>query len=406
MLKKMRRKFILAAMTAVFTIVAILTLCVNLWFNRSIVRQLDNTVRSILVSEQRHVDPFSSDFPGEGFSPERPYMMRYFAVTVRPSGTVARISRDYISSVSDEDAVAYAKAVISRGHETGFYKDYRYAVAPGKYSTVAIFLNAEIEISAQKALLLASCMVSAICMLVALVIILLLSKRALDPYMRNIEQQKQFITDAGHELKTPLTAIAASADVLAMDNEGNEWIEAIQAQVQRLSKLVNSMVALSRLDEERPLPEQADFSLSDVIWEVYESTRPVAQAKGKTITQSIADGLRVHGDEASIGQLVSILLDNAVKYGTAGEEIRLTAYRAHKENIIEVYNKCALPDPEHIDRLFDRFYRPDEARASSTGGNGIGLSIAKAIAEAHKGTIEAETNSGNDITFRVKLKAV
>lgn len=405
MLKKMRWKFILAAMTAVFTIVAMLSLCVNLWFYSRNIQQLDKMLHGILISEQLHLDPFNGGFPNKDFSPERPYMMRYFAVTVRPNGAVTRISRDYIASISREDAAAYAHAVMERGQDSGFYKDYRYIIDRGEINTV-VFLNAEIEKSAQSALIIASCAVSAICMLVALVIILLLSKRALDPYMRNIEQQKQFITDAGHELKTPLTAIAASADVLAMEDEGNEWIVAIQAQVQRLSKLVNSMVALSRLDEERPLPEQADFSLSDVIWEVYESTRPVAQAKGKAITQSIADGLKVHGDEASIGQLVSILLDNAVKYSTAGEEIRLTAYRAHKENVIEVYNKCALPDPEHIDRLFDRFYRPDTARASSTGGNGIGLSIAKAIAEAHKGTIEAESNNGNDITFRVKLKAV
>lgn len=406
MLIKMRRRFIFAAMTAVFTIVAILSVCVNLWFNRSIVRQLDSTVYRILASEQRHVDPFRDGFPGDDFSPERPYMMRYFAVTLGEGGAVTRTSRDYIFSISDADAAAYADAVIARGRDTGFYKDYRYAISRDATGTLVVFLNAEIEISAQKALMLASGMVALACMLVALVIILLLSKRALDPYMRNIARQKRFITDAGHELKTPLTAIAASADVLALELEGNEWVETIQSQTQRLSKLVNSMVTLSRLDEEQPLPEQTDFSLSDVIWEISEPASAVAAAKGLHFEQSIADGMTMHGDEASMGQLVSILLDNAVKYCTPGGEIHLSAYKQHRENIIEVYNTCTLSDPEHIERLFDRFYRPDESRTAATGGNGIGLSIAQAIAEAHKGEITAETHNGEDITFRVRVKTV
>lgn len=390
-------------MTAVFTIVAILSLCVNLWFRTSIVRGLDSTLHSILASELRQLDPFSNGFPGGDFSPERPYMTRYFAVTVGEGGVITRTSREYIASVSSEDAAEYAMAVLERGRDSGFYRDYRYIVSRGKASTV-VFLNAEIEQSAQRAVLIASCIVSLICMLVAFIIILLLSKRALDPYMRNIERQKRFITDAGHELKTPLTAIAASADVLAMEDGKNEWVETIQSQVQRLSKLVNSLVMLSRLDEEQPLPEQTDFSLSDVIWEVAEPFGALAEAKGKHLTQSIADGMTMHGDEAGMGQLVSILLDNAVKYAAPGGEIRLTAYRQHRENVIEVSNPCHLTDPSHINRLFDRFYRPDESRSSATGGTGIGLSIAKAIAEAHKGTIEAETTNGEDITFRVRVK--
>ena len=270
----------------------------------------------------------------------------------------------------------------------------------------AVFLNAEFELSLQRALIVGCAAVSLFCMALAFVIILLLSKRALDPYMRNIEQQKQFITDAGHELKTPLTAIAASADVLAMDDENNEWVQNIQLQVQRLAKLVNALVTLSRLDEEQPLPEQTDFVLSDVIWEIAEPMRSLAEAKGKTFTQNIEDGMRMHGDSASIGQLVSILLDNALKYSSPGGEIRLAAFKRHRENIIEVSNPCALMDTEHIDRLFDRFYRPDESRTASTGGTGIGLSIARAITEAHSGTIAAESADGTSITFRVKLRAI
>ena len=407
MLKKMRRRFILAAMTAVFTIVAMLSVCVCIWFYQSNVNQLDNTLRGILVSELHQRDPFADGFPGgDGrASSERPYMTRFFSVTFSDTGTVSHTSRDYIASVSDEEAVQYAETAVARGREFGFYKGYRYIVSQGEIVT-AVFLNAEFELSLQRALIVGCAAVSLFCMALAFVIILLLSKRALDPYMRNIEQQKQFITDAGHELKTPLTAIAASADVLAMDDENNEWVQNIQLQVQRLAKLVNALVTLSRLDEEQPLPEQTDFVLSDVIWEIAEPMRSLAEAKGKTFTQNIEDGMRMHGDSASIGQLVSILLDNALKYSSPGGEIRLAAFKRHRENIIEVSNPCALMDTEHIDRLFDRFYRPDESRAASTGGTGIGLSIARAITEAHSGTIAAESADGTSITFRVKLRAI
>lgn len=407
MLKKMRRRFILAAMTAVFTIVAMLSVCVCIWFYQSNITRLDMTLRGILVSEQHQRDPFADGFPGgdDRVSPERPYMTRFFSVTFSDAGTVSHTSRDYIASVSDEEAVQYAEEAVARGREFGFYKGYRYIVSQGDMVTV-VFLNAEFEQSLQNALIIGCAAVSLFCMALAFVIIVLLSKRALDPYMRNIERQKQFITDAGHELKTPLTAIAASADVLAMDDEHNEWVQSIQLQVQRLSRLVNALVTLSRLDEEQPLPEQADFVLSDVIWEIADPMRSLAEAKGKTFTQSIEDGMCMHGDSAGIGQLVSILLDNALKYSTPGGEIRLTAYKRHRENVIEVTNPCALADTRHLDRLFDRFYRPDESRASNTGGTGIGLSIARAIVEAHRGTIEAESADGTEITFRVKLRAI
>lgn len=411
MLKKMRRKFILSAMTAVFTIVFILSALVNVSYFQITARQLDMTLHGIYESERLREDPFKSgQFRGRGpFNepmPEEPYMTRYFAVSFDGSGEVTHTSRDYIASISDDEAAEYARAVLARGSSSGYYKGYRYLVERGEETSTAVFLNAVKEVALQKVLLTGCITVSLLCMLLAFGIIVVLSRRAVDPYMRNIERQKRFITDASHEIKTPLTAIAASADVLAMEQEGNEWVETIQQQVQRLSKLVGSLVALSRLDEEQPLPEQADFSLSDVIWEIAEPVNSLAAAKGLRFSQQIEDGLTVHGDRNSMGQLVSILLENALKYTSPGGEIRLTAARAHRDIIMEVYNTCHLEDTAHLDRLFDRFYRPDESRSSGTGGNGIGLSIARAIAEAHRGSITARSESGEDITFRVKLRAV
>lgn len=409
MLKKMRRRFILSAMVAVFAIVFLLSCSVVGITYKIASTILDGTIYGILDSELRHADPFhDGNFPDRGvFNPnshEEPYMTRYFAVSIH-EGQVIRLSRDYIATVSDEDAISYAKSVIAHGGEHGFYKGYRYCVWEMGAQTV-VFLNAEKELYVIKIMVAGACGVSALCMLLAFGIIVILSRRAVDPYMRNMEQQKRFITDASHEIKTPLTSIVASADVLALDSGSNEWVENIQKQAQRLSKLVNSLVTLSRLDEEQPLPEQSDFSLSDVIWDVIEPVSTLAAAKGIEFTHSIADGLMMHGDSASISQLIGLLLDNAVKYTDERATMRLTAARQHRDIIIEVYNTCKLSEPESINRLFDRFYRPDESRASATGGTGIGLSIAKAIVDAHKGDISAATTDGTDITFRVKFKAV
>ena len=410
MLKKMRRKFILSAMAAVFTIVLILSLSVIVMYYQNATNQLDATLYRLTDSELEQSDPFSDgNFPDKGpfigDMPEARYMTRYFAVIMDGDSKVLHTSRDYIASISEDDAANYASAVIARGQKSGFYKGYRYLVTEDE-KTIVVFLNADKEIMSSKVLAVVCIVVSLICMLIAFGIIMLLSKRAVDPYMKNIERQKQFITNASHELKTPLTAIATSADVLALDDGNNEWVENIQSQVQRLSKLVNGLVALSRLDEETPLPEQEDFVLSDIIWEISEPMSALAAAKGLKFTQEIEDGMEMHGDRASIGQLVSILLENALKYTSQDGEITLHAYKKHRELILEIKNTCHIADTANINRLFERFYRPDESRTSSTGGTGIGLSIAKAIVEAHKGTITVESPNGESICFTAHLRAI
>ena len=217
-----------------------------------------------------------------------------------------------------------------------------------------------------------------------------------------MELQKQFITDAGHELKTPLTSISTSADVLKMENGDNEWIDNIQKQTVRMSKLVKNLVTLSRLDEGVPLPDRTEFSLSDAAWEAAEPFEMRARAQGKSFTQSISPELAMKGDMAAVQQLISILLDNAFKYSDDGGQIRLSVYPQHKNNIIEVYNTCPPDSLGDIDRFFDRFYRADSSRRYD-GGTGIGLAIAKATAQALGGSISAETADGRSIVFKAVL---
>ena len=407
MLKKMRWRFIGAAMAA-FTAVVLTLLCfVNLWNYHSVTSQQDEALTRLMEIEDQQM-PFSSRrgaLPFDDwshFSPEVQYSLRFFSVHYDTNGIVSRVNQDYIASISESDAETYADAVLESGKAHGYESGYRYLVSTTEDETVVLFLNSEREIQTMRSLLWITLAIAAACLVVVFGLVVLFSRRAITPYLKNMEAQKQFITNAGHELKTPLTAISTSADVLAMEHDGDEWVHNIQVQSGRLSKLITSLVALSRLDEENPFPVRTEFSLSDALWEISEPFGSLAQAKGRTYTQDIADGLTVTGDRTAIQQMVSILLDNALKYSPDGGSISLTARRSGKRAEIAVSNTVDMSQAIDTSRLFDRFYRADESHSGAVSGTGIGLSIVKATAEAHDGTISAR-QEGCVMMFTARL---
>lgn len=407
MLKKMRWRFIGAAMAA-FTAVVLTLLCfVNVWNYHSVTAQQDEALVRLMEMEDKQT-PFS---PGRGappfddwlhFSPEVQYSLRFFAVHYDADGAVLRVNQDYIASISESDAEAFANAVLESGKTHGYKSGYRYLVHTARDETAVLFLNSEREIQTMRSLLWITLAIAAVCLAVVFGLVALFSRRAIAPYLKNMEAQKQFITNAGHELKTPLTAISTSADVLAMEHDGDEWVHNIQVQSGRLSKLITNLVTLSRLDEEDPFPVRTEFSLSDALWEISEPFVSLARAKGKAYTQDIADGLTMTGDRAAIQQMVSILLDNALKYSPDGGRITLTARRSGKKAEIAVANTVDGAQSIDAARLFDRFYRADESHSGTVSGTGIGLSIAKATVEAHGGKISAK-QAGDTIIFHVTL---
>ena len=407
MLKKMRWRFIGAAMAA-FTAVVLTLLCfVNLWNYHSVTSQQDEALTRLMEIEDQQM-PFSSRrgaLPFDDwshFSPEVQYSLRFFSVHYDTNGIVSRVNQDYIASISESDAETYADAVLESGKAHGYESGYRYLVSTTEDETVVLFLNSEREIQTMRSLLWITLAIAAVCLAVVFGLVVLFSRRAIAPYLKNMEAQKQFITNASHELKTPLTAISTSADVLAMEHDGDEWVHNIQVQSGRLSKLITSLVALSRLDEENPFPVRTEFSLSDALWEISEPFGSLAQAKGRTYTQDIADGLTVTGDRTAIQQMVSILLDNALKYSPDGGSISLTARRSGKRAEIAVSNTVDMSQAIDTSRLFDRFYRADESHSGAVSGTGIGLSIVKATAEAHDGTISAR-QEGCVMMFTARL---
>ena len=424
MLKKMQRRFVGAAMAAFTAVILVLFCVVNAGNYRSVASQQDDTLSQLLALGSQSA-PTNGETPpdkpdgevgaalpdnvpvpriggGKNFSSEVPYMFRYFSVRYDADGTLAQVDQDFIASISRDEAEAYAADVLALSRQHGYYKGYRYLVATSGNGTSVIFLNSERELHSIRALFWITAAVAGGCLVVVFLLVLLFSRRAIAPYMRNLAMQKQFITNASHELKTPLTAISTSADVLAMEYEDDEWVKNIQSQSVRLSRLISDLVTLSRLDEENPFPERAEFSLSDAVWETAEPFTALARSHSRSYTQNIEDGLTMTGDRAAVQQMASILLDNANKYTPEGGSISLSARRAGRKNEIAVSNTCEGAESIDVTRLFDRFYRADESHSTRIGGTGIGLSIARATAEAHGGTIEASV-SGNTITFRVKI---
>lgn len=405
MLKKIQRRFILAAMAAFGTVTLLIIAGINAANYYRTTAMQDGLAEALLSHEQTVPAKRQAPPPPlgemEGRDPEEAFMTRFFTVHCDTDGRIRAASRDYISSVDEVTAEAYAQAVLSKGREKGYYEGYRYRVKREENGISVLFLNSTIQIQSMRSLFFVSLLIGAVSLLMVFFLTVFFSRRAVRPYIKNIERQRQFITNAGHELKTPITSIATSADIAAMEHEGDEWIDNIRRQTARLTKLVGDMVALSRLDEETPFPDKGRFSLSEAAWEIAEPFAVLAKAKGKSYSQHIAEDMTLYGDRNSIQRMISILLDNAVRYSDDGGEIQMRIYRRRGRICVEVSNTCDLADISDLDRLFDRFYRMDESRSAATGGTGIGLSLVRAIAETHGGKAAVQSANGKEICFRV-----
>lgn len=253
---------------------------------------------------------------GDKFSPETPFQTRYFSVVVL-DGIVVSYSLDNIAAVDESDAESYAEQIIADGIDKGFIDIYRYMVVDCDDETGGsriIFVDCRQEIESFKNTLVYSVGVSLLGFLAVFTLVLFWSKKIFKPVADSYEKQKRFITDASHEIKTPLTIIDANTEVIEMVNGESEWTQNTRDQVRRLTSLTNQMVALSRLDENPEPREKSEFDFSEVAYEVIDHFSTLSEVRGKKINADIEDGIKYTGDENSIRQLISILVDNAMKY--------------------------------------------------------------------------------------------
>ena len=328
-------------------------------------------------------------------------------VHVGAGGETALQDRTRMMDADEEEINSIATQALRNGRESGFYGDYLYSVSEGLGGKTAVFLNCETRLNSVRRLALISAIACAGCILIAWLLVALFSRRAIKPLVDNAIMQKRFITDAGHELKTPLTVISANMDVLTLETGPNEWIQSTQKQVANMRGLVNEMIYLSRLDEEDAKLKREDVDLSKLVREATEPFVGMADFSGKAMTVEVEDSSRLIGDGAALQRLVSILCDNAVKYAPDGDTIRLLLSRGKRDAVLKVENGIGRPlSQDQLAHLFDRFYRTDDSRSRESGGYGIGLSVAKAIVEKHGGTILAQQeDSGKILRFVCRLRA-
>lgn len=405
MIQKLKTKFVILAMAALLVLLATIVTGMNIINYNAIVADADETLE--ILSQNRGTFP-DFDRMNKKLPPhmtvETPYETRFFSVLLDHNGSVIQTDTSRIKAISPETAVHYANTAMQSGKETGFHEDYRFVCYTEDNFSRIIFLDCGRKIYTYHRFLYSSICMAFVGYLAFFIVILFFSGKIMKPVAESYEKQKRFITDAGHEIKTPLAIIKADADVLEMECGENEWVEDIQTQIKRLSGLTADLVYLSRMEESENALPMIEFPFSDVVSETALSFHSMAQMQNKTFLCNVPQMLSYVGNEKAIRQLTNILMDNALKYSPEHGTISLTVRRTARHIYLTVYNTTQEPITKvQLTHLFERFYRADSSRSSKTGGYGIGLSVAQAICASHNGKISAFLPDANSLEITVQL---
>ena len=407
MIKKLQRRFIRIAMVALAVAMVLVVLVVNAANWISVRKELMDTLsflpdsggpwdREELLGRMAGKNQHARNLLNES---------KWFSVSFDANGKQRFLNLMNMADPDEETALALAAQALQKGGDSGFLQDHLYQIRPGVHGeSTVVLLDCETKLTAVRNLALISALACLGGIALALLLVVLASRKAIQPTIRTMEQQKQFITNASHELKTPLTVISTNMDLLQMEQPDSQWVKSTQKQTAQMRHLVDELVYLSRMEEENaPLAMEA-FSLAQLLEETAEPFIAMAEYQGKTMAVDAQGDLALRGDRASIQRLLSTLLDNAVKYAPAEGGILVRARAEGRHLLLTVANDVARPlTQEQCRQLFDRFYRADPSRnKGKQSGFGIGLAIAAAIVEKHGGSISAAMEGGR-LVFSCRL---
>ena len=408
MIRTLRRKFIAIAMLSLLGTLTVLCGAIaagNAYItaaraDRAIDLLYQNSGEFPSTPEAR---PDPSGAPEFQVTPETPFETRYFIVELTDRREVQTVDTDHIAALDRQTVVECVNDILADGGSRGYVEYYRFGVFEdqGGGSTV-IVLDCFLQLQSAYNMLRVTLLVALACAGIVFLLLAFFSRRAIRPFAENLERQRQFVTDASHELKTPLAILSADLGMLEEALPEDRWLRSAQGQVTRLDKLIRNLVELARTEEAVKHETVTAFSLSDAAEAGAEAFIPLAEAAGKALIPEITPGVEVEGVQDDLFRLLSILLDNGVKYCDPGGTIVLSLSRRGRSACLLVSNPCEDLDPRQLPRYFDRFYRADSSRARSTGGYGIGLSTAKAIVARHRGRITVRYEGGV-IAFLVTL---
>lgn len=398
MIRKLRIKFILIIMMILLVVFAGVLLAINIITqNVSYNQNVEKLTRLAAndIGRGAHGD--------EGFLGEN--TANTFSVKLDLEGNIRSIYLGQSEQLYDEEFLEeisyYVESALAQNERIGMVDSYMFLVESKIYGTLIVFLD-NTQHEEQTEILFRATLVIGICTLAVLAIISsVLAFVATKPVKQAFDKQKAFISDASHELKTPLAVINTNIDVLESEIGVNKWLEYIKDESVRMNELVQELLCLARMDDSSSKAVFSNINLSNVVLLTVLPFESTVFESGKTLETEVDDDIMLHADESKIKHLVSILLDNAIKYSDDKGIIKVSLHMHNNKPTLEVYNTGKGIEKKDYKKIFERFYREDQARNSAKGGYGLGLAIAHSIVEEHGGKISVQSSYGHWITFTV-----
>ena len=419
MIKQMERKFTIVAISVTSLVLLVLIILVNVISTQGNIQRADDSLNRIAydIIDGRKDPRLSDGVVGDDNAvevdippiinnrDEGKELNRSFEVILDHDLTFISTNSNMRNIIADDLAYEMAVTAAQGSKERGFVDDFRYLIVEDNKELKVIFLDYSFEKQSETGFIY----VSIGAYFASIILVTFLVNILLKPVMKSIKEsyakQRQFITDASHELKTPLTVISTDMQIIEMDHGSSEWIKSVNQQITKLNSLTNELVTLSRMDEEGIHIVMGQVNLSDIVNDVVMGFEPAFNAKDKELVVEIEDDLKIKGNHDSLERVMSILLNNALKYSDDKGSISVKVYQKNKKVKIVVKNSVDQIDKGNHEEFFERFYRSDESRNSQTGGFGIGLAVAKSIIEEHKGKIEAKSVNEQSLEISISLKA-
>jgi len=431
MIKRLRRRMTVMVIAVLVLVSAGIVLAIHLSIERNITSQAESSLAFMAEDrEERIFDRETKQKPddsenarsertgknqreGRGQPPEirsgrdaaAAGLGNSYTILLAEDNSVASWTSERADLYTDEQVKTIAESILADGKESGRIGTQFYLKTCISGQTALLVLDARLDYLSASETLRSTIIISAAACLLLSLLAWLLIRRMVQPVEDAFTRQKQFVSDASHELKTPLAVISANAEVLEQEIGSNEYLGYIRSEVKRTDSLVKNLLTLARLDRSEAQVEMKPFDLSHALLDVILPFESTVYEAGKTLETDIPEGISCSGNEEMIKQLTVILLSNALKYSDEGGRIHISLNARGKQREIRVFNTGKPIAPEDQERIFDRFWRADPAHSHDTGSHGLGLAIARSVVEAHHGKISVESREGEGTTFIVLLNS-
>lgn len=416
MFKKSKRKIVVAIMSILICLflgtLAVIYVASYFEVSNANYDRLEHHAEMYVLTDHVNEDRFHDLPPGwmepiPGVKPDRRFdndpsfrLSTFYSVAVSDNGLIIATDISDRETYDEATLEKYADDILKSGKQRGTKDSLVYLVEPKNGYTLIAFMDNTVMQDSMSTLFRYTLIFGSVALIALFFLARYLAKRIVDPLEQGYQKQKQFISDAGHELKTPVSVVSANAELLSRELGDNQWLANIQYENERMGKLVSQLLELARTEDVKPQMEHLDFSrlvAGGVL--PFES---VAFENGLLLNTQIADGVTLMGNSTQLSQLISILVDNAIRHGQGGKEILVSLTQGRNTAVLSVINAGEPIPQEKMAQLFERFYRADEARNGTDNHYGLGLSVAKAIVEAHHGKIEARCYNGL-VEFRATI---